>query len=433
MRIQEHIDKISWSAADKVILIIYGLVTLFQINHLPKVDWGLFYLLLSMNNYIFIICDSMALQGLIQFGMKEESRKKANAIALSVHVAIALGISLFIFLFNESFAEIFNEEKLILVANYLPIFAIITIPRMFAIKIFYRNRDLKKVFITDFIHFGSMTALTFIIIFSADNFLFDDIVNIFLAGSVLSSLFSILLSRKDLQFSLTGTIRLKQMLKFGLPVMLNSGLYSLPKTLDVLVVQRFFGTETTAVYGSAKSLFRVFDEATNASYGLIYPVAVKLINENKKKELIDLFTKASSFMFAAFFIGAIILWLGFTDFITANFLPASYSMAAGQFNILLIAALAFPFVILPVIIQAQGHPEKVLQITVLSLIFGFIGFAVAGYINKPVLSPLGLVSFYYAFGIIGLFMLRKRFEFPLSLFFRAFGDSINFIRKKFGK
>jgi hypothetical protein len=59
-----------------------------------------------------------------------------------------------------------------------------------------------------------------------------------------------------------------------------------------------------------------------------------------------------------------------------------------------------------------------------------IGFLITGLAGEPALAPLGLVIYYFAFGLIGFLYLKKRYDFPFILVFRAFTDTTNFLKMK---
>ncbi|MFC2131837.1 lipopolysaccharide biosynthesis protein, partial [Bacteroidota bacterium] len=368
MRVQEHIDKISWSFADKALFFIYGIVTLFQMRALQPGEWGLFGLMIGLHTWIFIVIDSFALQGLIQFGMNETNKKKVNSIALIIQLFMSVIFSLLIYLLRFELAIIFNEDGFIKIGFVLPVLILLTIPRTYVIKLIYRTQEFHKLFLVNASFFAVMTFLTIYYLINNHFLTFNDMIIIYLFGSGLSSAFSILLLRKELQFNFSGDIKILKIMKFSLPWTIYSALNYLPKTLDLFVVQYFFQTEATGVYYSAKNLFRVFDETLNASYGLVYPAAVRQIEKNNTKGLNDLMTKSVSFLLFAFIIAVLILEFGLSEFIITSFLPANYHSAVGQFNLLLIAALGMPFLMLYTVITAMGKPQIVMNFAAISVV-----------------------------------------------------------------
>lgn len=107
MRIQDHIGMISWSLLDKALFIFYGFIFILVINYATPIEYGLYSLLVAIHSWIFTISDSFALQSLIQFGMRQENRKKVNLIGLSNHTVITIGSSLLVFFFRSLFNKYF--------------------------------------------------------------------------------------------------------------------------------------------------------------------------------------------------------------------------------------------------------------------------------------------------------------------------------------
>ncbi|MDQ1264658.1 MAG: hypothetical protein QG559_1659 [Campylobacterota bacterium] len=110
-----------------------------------------------------------------------------------------------------------------------------------------------------------------------------DMIYIYLTGTAIASVNSIIMSRKQIRFSKNGDIKLKDLIKFGLPMALQSAFHSMPRQLDIYIIQALFSTGIVGIYSSAKSLYRFFDEASSAAYGLVYPTAVKLIESKNTK------------------------------------------------------------------------------------------------------------------------------------------------------
>jgi O-antigen/teichoic acid export membrane protein len=222
------------------------------------------------------------------------------------------------------------------------------------------------------------------------------------------------------------------MLKFALPYTLYSGIQYIPKQLDVFLVQYFFSTATVGIYNSAKTLFRVFDESINASFGLVYPPAVKLIASGDKKGLKDLMTKAVSFLLVFILIGVVLLESGLSHLIITFFIP-KYAMAIGQFNVLLFAAIALPFTLLSTILIAEGKPWLMVLFVSISVTCSLITFYIVGSLASPNLIPLGIVVNASVNGFLCLIYSRKHYGFSYSFVFRAVGDSVNFAKSYINK
>ncbi|ROL61302.1 hypothetical protein D9V86_06445 [Bacteroidetes/Chlorobi group bacterium ChocPot_Mid] len=434
MKIQEHLDKISWSFADKSLFFIYGLVSLFQMRALTTSEWGLFGLMITLHTWIYIVIDSFALQGLIQFGMSEENKNKVNSMALLTQIIMALLASIVVYLFRFELAKILNEDGFIKIGYTLPILILLAIPRTFIIKIVYRCLDYKNLFLIDMSFFGTMIVLTMYYIIQFGTLSFDNMLIIYFTGAGLSSFFAIILKRKELNFDFKGDIKYSKIIQFTFPWTVYSAVNYLPKTLDLYIVQYFFKTDATGVYYSAKNLFRVFDEVLNAAFGLVYPSAVKQIENKNLNALNDLMTKAVSFLLLAFIFIIAILELGLSEFVIKAFLPATYHGAIGQFNLLLLAAVGMPFLMLFSIITALGKPQVALYSAIISVIISSATLVIIAYLGRTDLIPFGLITYVFINAILALFYMRKNYNFQLRSILRAFPDTAfyikNFILKK---
>jgi len=428
MQIQEHLDKISWSFADKSLFFVYGLVSLFQMRALPTSEWGLFGLMITLHTWIYIVIDSFALQGLIQFGMSEENKKRVNAYALITQLLMAFIASIGIFLFRFELAIIFSEEGFIKIGYSLPVLILLAIPRTFLIKIVYRCLDYKRLFFIDAAFFGIMTFLTVFYIIFNGSLSFDNMILIYFSGAGFSSLFATILLRKELKFSFKGDIKYSKIVKFTLPWTIYSAVNYLPRTIDLYIVQYFFKTEATGVYYSAKNLFRIFDEVLNASFGLVYPSAVKQIEAKNLSALNDLMTKAVSFLLLAFVFIVVVLELGFSELIITSFLPVSYHGAVGQFNLLLLAAVGMPLLMLFSIITALGKPQIALYSAIISLCFSTATLYLVALNNRMELIPLGLIMYIFVNSLIALIYMRKNYSFSIKSILRAIPDTVYFIK-----
>lgn len=434
MKIQEHIDKISWTFADKGIYVLFGFFTLlFHINYLSPKDFGLFTHLNNLNIWILVISDGFALMNIIQFGAKEINRAKVNTIALIIHVALTLSASLILFALNEPLADIFSEPRMKEVLSYLPILVLFNIPRTYCMKFIYRDRVFKKLFFIDLVLFGTMMLATVIIIFFKGHLSFIDMVYIYFCGTFFGSVAAIILTYKNLVFSLKGDIKAITLIKFGIPLTLYNTLHSIPRNLDYFVVQYFFSTATVGIYSSAKQLFRFFEEAMIAANSMVYPVAVDQLNRNDKKGLNDLMTKSISFMFFIFLALILFFELGFAKIVIDMLLPVKYAYALGHFNILILSSIFLPFLMLGSVITASGKPKIVLLFVAISVVVWITSFLIIGYIGNPEYISIAMLLYLLTLGLLILIYSSSKFNIKPIELFRAFKDTKNFIYSYFEK
>lgn len=422
MRLKEHLDKVSWSVADKMLFVGYGLVTIFQFNAMKPEEMGLFALLITILNWIFIISDAFALQNLIQFGTRQDDRPKLNLVVTFLHITIALGSSLILLLFGEELANFFKESRLTEVTEYLVVLTIFNIPRTFAIKIFYRDTKMNLLFISNAIYFGTMTALTFYNIFMIKHLDFYSLSNINIAGVSISSIFSLFIIRKELHWSLKGNIKFKEIINFSIPYTITSALHLMPRQLDIYIIQYFFQTKIVGIYYLAKNLFRVFEEIVNAANGLIYPAAVRQIAKNDYASLFDMTTKSISYILFFNLCSIIALNLGLTELFINWFLPEKYYMAIPMFNLLSLVALGLPVTILGSVLIAFNKPKTTVKIMASSLCVWFVAFYFVGQIHNPNFIPIPHILYYLIVSILMFISTSKLLNLRIKHIFRFIPD-----------
>ncbi len=429
MKVQENIGKISWSMADKLLYILYGFVMLFQIKALVPEEFGVYYQFNNLHIWIFIVSDSFALQSIIQFGAVRENRPKVNLLALFLHAGITLGAAALLFLFKEGIGDLINQPRFDEIALYLPLLAMLFIPRTYCIKFIYREHKMHFLFFVNFAWLGTMTALTVWMLLTKSMLLFEDMVFISYSGAFVSSIAAVVLTFKYLEFSFKGDLSLKKVSSFGLPLMLYNSLQSMPKLLDVYVLGYFFSSSAVGIYSSAKVLFRFFEEALNGAHGLVYPAAVRKVTQENYKELNDLMTKAVSFMVVSFGIIIIMLEIGLSDFIVRTFLSEKYVPAIDRFNLLALAGVVLPLSVLSSVIVAAGKPGTVLKIVLISIAASGVVFFVSGLSGAESATPLGYMTYIFVSSLLYFVYVNRNFGFKKRDLFRAFGDSKHYLKK----
>jgi O-antigen/teichoic acid export membrane protein len=374
------------------------------------------------------LTDSLILQALIQFGMNEKERPKVNLLTAIWYIIILMGFSFLVFLFRVPFSEIFNQSKLIMVATYLPVLTLFSIPRNFMIKIFYRDYLLKNIFIVDLIYFASMTALTFYYLYVQTELSFVNMITILLCGNLMSSVTALIMGYKQLQFGFPGQFNTKRLFNYGFPLTSLGFLHSLPKYIDIYIIQLFFSTTTVGIYSLAKNIYRVFDEILNALYGLMFPISVKYIEKSQIDDLRSVYTKATSFTLITFLVMILVLEAGFAEYFINNFFPDKYVNSLGYFRLLIFGSIALPFVLLTAVIVAEGRPQKIIWIYLLSSTVSISGYFLIGLTGLESLVPFGLILYNFVLGFLSFMYVKRKYGFPVKLAFRSIIDSVNFAK-----
>lgn len=428
MNIKEHIGKITWSFADKVMMVIFGLFTLFQLRYLLPSEYAFYAALLNINNWILMATDGFALQAMIQYGHK--NREEVNKISLITAFIFSGVLSIIIFLFRDFIGGLADSNSYSIALSYLPLSVMLTIPKNYATKLFYRELKFNKVFYLNLIFFGSQILATIYYIFSYSTLNFNYMLEIYMFGAGLSAVVSVFMSYNDLKFSGLNELSLKQYFSFGFTISQQSILHSIPKVYDLFIVSHFFGPAGAGVYQSAKTLYRTFDEASSAAHGLIYPAAVKFIAYKDMEQLVAMLSKGISMMLLVFIFAIIALNLGLTDFVINLFGLDKYLGAISIFNILIWGALFLPIILMSQVLNAMEKHKIVLKFVFISVIISLFVFLAMGQLGKIEYMAFGLIFYNVSLGLLCFWELRKRLDFPFRYLFRSVGDIKNFLIKK---
>lgn len=430
MKLRSHLGKITWSLADKGLYVLYGLVQLWQIQALAPSVYGVFALLVALNTWIMLISDGSALNGLIQFGTDPTERKRINAMGLVIHTTVLAVSSLFVLALQQPLSDLFREQQFVKVATMLPLYCLLTLPRMFCLKLIYREMRMRDLFIIDLIWFGVRTIMTAWAISTDSLHTLEDIIKIDFVGMAASSLGALYFTRKDLRFNWKGSITFRDYLRYGIPMAIAGALNSTPRQLDVLVIAAFFGVGVVGVYNLAKNLYRFFEQAFDAVVSLLYPASVRMITQHRTEDLQILITKAISVTLIPTVIALVILELGGSSLIVP-LLGEKYSASVGHFNILILAALGMPFTLMSSIIQAMGHSTVVVKFSAIGLIVGMSTLFVVSFLGLQHYVGLGLVANSIVVGVLCTAYVRKSVHFPLKALMRAVQDVRKAVINKF--
>lgn len=438
MKLSEHLGKITWSLADKLLYVGYGFVQFMQINALHKgnagdIDLamtinGIFTLIVTLNTWITMIADGSALAGIIQFGVNRDDRKRVNMMAVLIYTGIVLFSSALFYLTSGYIERSFGIEDFTVVAAWLPVYLILTMPRMICLKILMRDMGMSKIFIADAVWFGVRTVMTVMMTQSNTLVRLDDILLIDLVGMGACSLVMLILTWRELEFSWKGTMTLKTYLRYGVPLSLAGALSTAPRMLDVYVIAMFFGVSVVGIYNPAKNLYRIFEQAYDAVVTLLYPAAVRMFSQNRMSDLQVLITKAISFTLLPTIIAVVALEAGLGGYLINLLLP-QYNAVVGHFNVLTIAALAMPFGLMAGVIQAMGRSTALVWYSGISVAASMLVLFAVGHANAPQWIGLGLVTFTVVSGSLYMNHVRKEIHIPVRALARALDDVRNGLGK----
>jgi hypothetical protein len=200
-----------------------------------------------------------------------------------------------------------------------------------------------------------------------------------------------------------------------------------------VIAKLFFSLADIGLYATAKTLFRVFEEAGFAAQALNYSASKKMINENDSKSIGVLLKKGTSVMFVSFLFAAIVLNLGLSEYLIKLFLPPKFLSSIAQFNLLVFAALMIPFSSMNVIIISEGKSRLVMQYALEGLLCLGLVFAGLAYFDLPHLLPLGYGLYLLYYAIRCYLYMHKEYAYSLRTIFSAVPDGYNFLKQKLVK
>ncbi len=430
MRVQDHLAKLSWTAADKLLYIGYGFVNLLQINAIQPAEYACYALLNGLYLVIAMTADSSVLQGIILFGADKAQRGAIHRLALLWQCVIMMGASSLLYALREPCALMLNEPRFTDIAGYLPLLCAIAVPRMFGLKFLFRDVQSATIFWIDAIWFGSMTFMTVGMITLNQLRSFHDVALIAVVGMTLSSLVTVWSVRREFIFHIEKPLERGAMLRFSLYQGATSLSANLIRQLDIVLVQYFFGAATVGVYQAAKTLFRAFEEGFASLIGLLYPGAVRLVSAGRTEDLQAFISKMLSFTLLAMLCALAVIYAGGAEFLITMFLASKYHEAIGFFSLLTLAALLMPFSMLFAVLIAFGESRRLLLYTACSGFAGLVALVGIGIQKYSALVPLGFCVYHAVLGALCFAFVRHRVGFPIVLLWRALPDGWNFLKER---
>ncbi|MCO5251110.1 MAG: oligosaccharide flippase family protein [Candidatus Kapabacteria bacterium] len=432
MQIQHHIWKIFWTAADKAIFILYGLVYLVQASIMDPSELGLFALFIALNIWIFVLSDSFALQLLIQFGFDESNKRKVNSVVILLHVIVVIGLSLSVYIVTHLLSFEMTESRILEIGSYLPLLGLLMIPRTFAQKLMLKEHQTFKIFISDVAFFAVMA---YFILYAKINQLpwdFYDATDAYFYGAGASSLISVAMVWRELKFDFSGQVTIREMLRFSFPITLTNLLNTIPKQLDLFIVKLFFDLHYVGLYQTAKTLFRFFEEGMNGINGLVYPAAVRFMKSQDLASFKQLLVKSVSFTFLTFVTLAFLFLTGIADVFIEWFLTEKYSLSLGLFKVMLFTALLLPFSIFYFLVVATGKINILLKNTSISIVISLVTYTVIGLLGIGMLMPLGYFAYLASMTILNYKLLKNSsyVEFKSSDLFQGIKDIKSYLQNR---
>lgn len=431
MKLLEHKNKISWSLADKSLFAIFALVTIMQVNATTPEVWGIFAVLLGLNNAILTISDAVALVNILQFGINEDDAPRVNLFALLLHSGIVLILPIILFLLKDIIAaQFYNPEDMVLVLSILPIFNLSALIRYYCLKFIYKYSLMNRLFFINLAYFFPITILTILAkYYYFIDLSFSDFVYMYIFGNVISSIVALALTFKKIKIGKKGNVGFKEMMNFSVPLLFTQFFHSLPKQLDSVFILLFFDKGINGIYNTAKTFFRVFEESLNAAQGLLYPAFIRRINKVDIPGLKNMISKATSLMLLSFFGIFIVVQFGLVDYLFAQFIDTKFLPAASMFRTMSYAALLLPYFILTSLINAKLKSKLLLKYVVISSVLFTISMLIIGNIGNADLLPFAYTIYVTSLSLLSLSYYRSTYGYTLRDVFRVVYDAKAMIKK----
>ncbi len=433
MRIQEHIAKLSWTGADKLLAIVYGFVQIIQFRTLPAEEFGRFALLNGLVLYVFAISDSFALQGIIRFGT---GAQRGSAVAMSVQWHGKIVVSVIILALALSVigsGAVMLADAVVVAVRYVPILLLAGCVRVVGLRLLYRDIQMKEVFWVNTAYYGTMTILT--VIFLGQNMLtsFEHLAWITICGHGASSLSSAWFTRSSWQWRIDAGFNKRDFTRFGADQTIIGVVHNGVRQLDVYAVQFFFGVGVVGLYNSAKTLFRVCTDITDAIAGILYPIATRLYAEHRLDELASVLSKALSFLILGFAGIALSSFWGMTAMVLRWVLPVHYEGAIHHFVVLTWIAPFLPLTMLGGALSGIGQSRAVLRSVWWGGGAGAIMLCAIGLTHNATLVPLGYGTYMAVQGMICWYALQQHVPLRITDLGRAIPDTWQYARHLLGK
>lgn len=429
-RIQDHLSKLSWVAADRLLFVLYGFVALLQIRALPPSDYGLYALLVSIQTWMFVLADGLVLQGVVQFGADRQHRASLDGTAAMLYTAIIALLIGAILLGEPMASRIFGEPRFQEVVRWEVLFCLVTIPRAFSLRLLQRDIQPRQVFWIDAAWLGSMSIATLHGIVGGWLRSFETLAVVAVGGMAISSAMALWVCRGLWRWTVPRWEIATRLLRFGLGQMSTSAIHTSVRQLDVALAQVFFGTAAVGTYQAAKTIFRLFEVGVDAAASVVYPAAVRYFALGDRVALHAITTKSLSVTFVVYGVLCAIVWIG-SD-VLGVVLGQRYQETAALLRMMSLAALVMPLMLSGVVLVAAGRVGTHAAIAMAAAVTAAALFIASGIAGMLVTFPLGIVCYYAVLGIGNWWMLRQRGILPMHLadLWRSIPDAVMFVRAR---
>lgn len=314
MKLRDHLNKGVWAAADKAILLIYGVATIFVvILVLPETEYAAFAEWQSIFLIICVLSDSIFLQPMVKFASEHEAEvEQVLAASFNLYSLVMVVFGSFFALTHGYFEQLYHSSELGLMLLWMPAALVLNIFRGIGIRFLQVDYRIKQIFWVDLSYYGTMIFLTLLMNALGRFHTALDFLEINVVGGIFSSIVAFYFGRAGFRAMPLFHVpkgEYRKLLSFAKFQAGTSAMMTLQQWADVLIIG-VYAPAYVAMYAAAKTLYRGFDAVREGATLLIVPVVSRMHAAGEKEQLSELVEKMLFLAFAALVPISLLLVIG---------------------------------------------------------------------------------------------------------------------------
>jgi len=380
---------VGWAfVASTIPLIIGFLLRILFGNYLGATGLGLYSLILIIYSIATLIGALGIPTATVRYvaGLKDKPNKLNSFISCSLINSLFFGIiSLIVLYFLSNYISIFFHKP-----DLTSLIQIVSIGVPFFIlsnTIFSLFNGLRKMGFYSFgIIFRSVLILIFSLLFIFLNLGIKGPVLAIVISEIMTTIFVFILSKNIFSFILKDYLKeTKQLIRFGIQLVLNNGTYFLDTNVDTIIVGYFLTSQEVGIYSIAIMFAQLLFVIPGAIAQVTYPVLTELYNKKLKSAMKSTLSKSIKYSFFITSILGLALIL-FSSNIISILLPPVFQEAVIPLNIIIFSLILYaPFTSIGSLWNAVGKPHIV-------SIFGITWVTINAAVNVALIPILGILG-----------------------------------------
>lgn len=433
MRLSKHLDKGFWAIATNALKAAYGLFfTIWLISILSEEAWGTFYLIQATFIIISQLGIALSMHPYIKFYYGAEPILKLQSNALLIYCVFLLFSLGMILPFKNQLGVWLRIPDFGSLIYFVPLLLFASFGKLLANEICKATHRLKEFFISEALYFTGNVAMILTLYFQSGLHRPADLLFPMSISFALSSLVSLWLVRKQLQWGFHFDFSvLKRMFDFGKYSFGTVGTSSIFQYADTYVIGLYLNPAAVGLLAAVKVWAHGFQIYRQAMGLIVFPALSRLFAERRMDDFKAFYEKGiyySSIMLLTMVAGLVL----FANFLFEVILQKYPEGAA----ILRFFALSGVFVAWQVfgesVLFAVGKPNKTfyarLATGLLNLILNFVlvklfgiwGAAIASVVSLAILAIVVTIFAHQEVRFTMAGILKRRFD--LVHFVRSLRD-----------